>query len=156
MLKRPKFQLYDQSKPIFTCPRFLPPTKMEKCEVINSLISDGCFLKECTVEHSIVGIRSRLDSGVQLKDTMIMGADYYQTEAEIASLLAAGNVPIGIGKNTKIVNCIIDKNARIGNSVIIANKDNVQEADKPTDGFYIRSGITVVLKDSVISNDTII
>ncbi|KAG2406456.1 Glucose-1-phosphate adenylyltransferase large subunit 2 [Vigna angularis] len=99
----PKFQLYDQSKPIFTCPRFLPPTKMEKCQVINSLISDGCFLKECTVQHSIVGIRSRLDSGVQIKDTMIMGADYYQTEAEIASLVAAGNVPIGIGKNTKIV-----------------------------------------------------
>lgn len=156
MDQRPKFQLYDQSKPIFTCPRFLPPTKMEKCEVINSLISDGCFLKECTVEHSIVGIRSRLDSGVQLKDTMIMGADYYQTEAEIASLLAAGNVPIGIGKNTKIVNCIIDKNARIGNNVIIANKDNVQEADRPSEGFYIRSGITVVLKESVISNGTII
>ncbi|KAK7379124.1 hypothetical protein VNO80_04577 [Phaseolus coccineus] len=152
----PKFQFYDQSKPIFTCPRFLPPTKMEKCEVINSLISDGCFLKECTVEHSIVGIRSRLDSGVQIKDTMIMGADYYQTEAEIASLLAAGNVPIGIGKNTKIVNCIIDKNARIGNNVIIANKDNVQEADRGSEGFYIRSGIIVVLKDSEIPNATII
>ncbi|XP_014495316.1 glucose-1-phosphate adenylyltransferase large subunit 1 [Vigna radiata var. radiata] len=152
----PKFQLYDQSKPIFTCPRFLPPTKMEKCQVINSLISDGCFLKECTVQHSIVGIRSRLDSGVQIKDTMIMGADYYQTEAEIASLVAAGNVPIGIGKNTKIVNCIIDKNARIGNNVIIANKDNVQEADRGSEGFYIRSGIVVVLKDSEITNDTII
>ncbi|CAL5194894.1 unnamed protein product [Lathyrus oleraceus] len=152
----PKFQLYDQSKPIFTCPRFLPPTKMEKCQVINSLISDGCFLRECMVEHSIVGIRSRLDSGVQLKDTLMMGADYYQTEAEIASLLAVGDVPIGIGKNTKIMNCIIDKNARIGNNVIIANKENVQEADRSCEGFYIRSGITVVLKNSVINNGTMI
>ncbi|RDX79074.1 Glucose-1-phosphate adenylyltransferase large subunit 2, chloroplastic, partial [Mucuna pruriens] len=141
----PKFQLYDQSKPIYTCPRFLPPTKMEKCEVINSLISDGCFLKECKVEHSIVGIRSRLDSGVQLKDTMMMGADYYQTEVEIASLLAAGNVPIGIGKNTKIVN-------NCGWEWM----QNVQEADRASEGIYIRSGITVVLKDSVISNGTII
>ncbi|KAK7284495.1 hypothetical protein RJT34_19241 [Clitoria ternatea] len=156
MDKAPKFQLYDQSKPIFTCPRFLPPTKMEKCQVINSLVSDGCFIKECMVEHSIIGVRSRLDSGVQLKDTMMMGADCYQTEAEIASLLAAGNVPIGIGKNTKIVNCIIDKNARVGNNVIIANKENVQEADRASEGFYIRSGITVLLKDSVISNGTII
>ncbi|XP_057439118.1 glucose-1-phosphate adenylyltransferase large subunit 1-like isoform X2 [Lotus japonicus] len=152
----PKFQLYDQSRPIFTSPRFLPPSKMEKCQVLNSLISDGCFLRECSVEHSIVGIRSKIDSGVQLKDTLMMGADYYQTEAEIAALLAAGNVPIGIGKNTKIMNCIIDKNARIGNNVIIANKENVQEADRPSEGFYIRSGITVVLKDSVISNGTII
>ncbi|KAI5424693.1 Glucose-1-phosphate adenylyltransferase large subunit 4 [Lathyrus oleraceus] len=156
MSKPPKFQLYDQSKPIFTCPRFLPPTKMEKCQVINSLISDGCFLRECMVEHSIVGIRSRLDSGVQLKDTLMMGADYYQTEAEIASLLAVGDVPIGIGKNTKIMNCIIDKNARIGNNVIIANKENVQEADRSCEGFYIRSGITVVLKNSVINNGTMI
>ncbi|MCH99487.1 glucose-1-phosphate adenylyltransferase large subunit 2 chloroplastic-like, partial [Trifolium medium] len=95
------------------------------------------------VEKSIVGIRSRLDSGVQLKDTMMMGADYYQTEAEIASLLAVRDVPIGIGKNTKIMNCIIDKIARIGNNVIIANKE---EADRPSEGFYIRPGITVVLK----------
>ncbi|KAL5060803.1 hypothetical protein RYX36_032407 [Vicia faba] len=103
MDKPPKFQLYDQSKHIFTCPRFLPPTKMEKCQVINSLISDGGFLRECTVEHSIVGIRLRLDHGVLLKDTLMMGADYYQTEAEIASLLAVGDVPMGIGKNTKIL-----------------------------------------------------
>ncbi|AES82317.2 glucose-1-phosphate adenylyltransferase large subunit 1 [Medicago truncatula] len=156
MDKPPKFQLYDQSKPIFTCPRFLPPTKLEKCQVVNSLVSDGCFLRECKVEHSIVGIRSRLNSGVQLKDTMMMGADYYETEAEIASLLSAGDVPIGIGKNTKIMKCIIDKNARIGNNVTIANKENVQEADRSSEGFYIRSGITVVLKNSVINNGTII
>ncbi|MED6109869.1 hypothetical protein PIB30_037527 [Stylosanthes scabra] len=152
----PKFQLYDQCKPIFTCPRFLPPTKMENCQVVNSLISDGCFLRECNVEHSIVGIRSRLDSGVHLKDTMMMGADYYQTEAERAAMLAAGHVPVGIGKDTKIVNCIIDKNARIGSNVIISNKENVQEGDRPSEGFYIRSGITVILKDAVITNGTII
>ncbi|KAI4301624.1 hypothetical protein L6164_034884 [Bauhinia variegata] len=152
----PKFQLYDQSKPIFSCPRFLPPTKMDKCQVIQSLISDGCILKECSIEHSILGVRSRLGSGVQLQDTMMMGADYYQTEAEIAALLAEGNVPIGIGKDTKVMNCIIDKNAKIGKNVVIVNKDNVQEAERPSEGFYIRSGITVVLKDSVIRNGTII
>ncbi|KAK4282649.1 hypothetical protein QN277_014002 [Acacia crassicarpa] len=152
----PKFRLYDQSKPIFSRPRFLPPTKLEKCQVMNSLISDGCFLRECSIEHSIVGVRSRIDSGVKLKDTIMMGADFYQTEAEIAALLAEDNVPIGIGKDTKIVNCIIDKNARIGKDVVITNKDDVQEADRPSEGIYIRSGITVVLKNSVIGNGTII
>ncbi|KAJ0112405.1 hypothetical protein Patl1_00745 [Pistacia atlantica] len=136
----PKFQFFDPSKPIFTSPRFLPPTKIEKCQVKDSIVSHGCFLRECSVEHSIVGIRSRLEYGVELKDTMMMGADYYQTEVEIAALLAQGKVPVGIGRDTKITNCIIDKNARIGKNVIIANKDKVEEAERPSEGFYIRSG----------------
>lgn len=152
----PKFHFYDPLKPIFTSPRFLPPTKIEKCRVIDSIISHGCFLRECSVEHSIVGIRSRLDYGVEMKDTMMMGADYYQTEEEIAAFLAEGKVPIGVGKGTKIMNCIIDKNARIGKNVVITNKDKVEEADRPSEGFYIRSGITVVLKNSVIMDETII
>lgn len=152
----PKFCFYDAKKPIFTSPRFLPPTKIDKCQVRDSIVSHGCFLQKCNIEHSIVGIRSRLESGVELKDTMMIGADYYETEAEIAALLAEGKVPIGIGKNTKIRNCIIDKNARIGKNVTISNTDNVQEADRPSQGFYIRSGITVVLKNSIIHNDSII
>ncbi|CAN6469595.1 unnamed protein product [Victoria cruziana] len=152
----PKFHFYDPLKPIFTSPRYLPPTKIEKCRVLNAIISHGCFLRECSVEHSVVGVRSRLEYGVELKDTMMMGADYYDTEAERASALAEDSVPLGVGENTKIRNCIIDKNARIGKNVIIANTDNVQEADRPTEGFYIRSGITVVLKNSTIYNGTVI
>ncbi|KAK9281706.1 hypothetical protein L1049_004610 [Liquidambar formosana] len=123
---------------------------------MDSIISHGCFLRECSVEHSIVGVRSRLEYGVELKDTMMMGADYYQTEAEIAAFLAEGRVPIGVGRDTKIRNCIIDKNASIGTNVVIENKDNVEEADRPSEGFYIRSGITVVLKNSVIKDGMII
>lgn len=152
----PKFHFYDPMKPIFTSPQFLPPTKVEKCQVLDSIISHGCFLQECTVEHSVVGIRSRLEYGAELKETMMMGADYYETEAEIASLLAEGKVPIGVGENTKIRNCIIDKNARIGKNVVIANSDNVEEAERPSEGYYIRSGITVILKNSRIKDGTVI
>uniref|UniRef100_A0A7C8YJ33 Glucose-1-phosphate adenylyltransferase n=1 Tax=Opuntia streptacantha TaxID=393608 RepID=A0A7C8YJ33_OPUST len=119
----PKFEFYDPKTPIYTSPRFLPPTKMDNCKIKDAIISHGCFLRECTVVHSIVGERSRLDSGVELKDTLVMGADNYQTESEIASLLAEGKIPIGIGRNTKIRNAIIDKNAKIGKDVIITNKD---------------------------------
>ncbi|VVA92705.1 unnamed protein product [Arabis nemorensis] len=146
----PKFQFYDPKTPFFTSPRFLPPTKVDKCRILDSIVSHGCFLRECSVQHSIVGIRSRIESGVELQDTMMMGADFYQTEAEIASLLAEGKVPIGVGQNTKIRNCIIDKNAKIGKNVVIANADGVGEGDRPEDGFYIRSGITVVLKNATI------
>ncbi|PKI49862.1 hypothetical protein CRG98_029747 [Punica granatum] len=152
----PNFEFYDPKTPFFTSPRFLPPTKVEKCRIVDAIISHGCFLQECSVEHSIVGVRSRLDYGVELKDTMMMGADYYQTESEIAAALAEGKVPVGVGRNTKIMNCIIDKNARIGKDVVIKNSDGVQEADRPEEGFYIRSGITVILKNATIKDGTII
>nr|CAD1823932.1 unnamed protein product [Ananas comosus var. bracteatus] len=152
----PKFQFYDPSTPFYTSPRFLPPTKIEKCRVKDAIISHGCFLRECGVDRSIVGVRSRIDYGAELKDTMMMGADLYETEAEIASMLAEGRVPMGVGQNTKIRNCIIDMNARIGKNVIIANKDGVEEADRPEDGFYIRSGITIVLKNATVRDGTIV
>ncbi|OWM87236.1 hypothetical protein CDL15_Pgr019283 [Punica granatum] len=152
----PKFEFYDPKTPFYTSPRFLPPTKMERCHIKDAIISHGCFLRECTVEHSIVGERSRLDYGVELKDTIMMGADYYQTESEIASLLAEGKIPIGIGQNTKIKNCIIDKNVKIGKDVVIHNKDGVQEADRSEDGFYIRLGITVILEKATIEDGMVI
>ncbi|KAJ7957772.1 Glucose-1-phosphate adenylyltransferase [Quillaja saponaria] len=152
----PKFEFYDPKTPFFTSPRFLPPTKVEKCRIVDAIISHGCFLRECSVQHSIVGVRSRLEVGVQLKDTMMMGADYYQTESEVASLLAEGKVPIGVGENTIIRNCIIDKNAKIGRDVVIENCDGVEEAERPQEGFYIRSGITVILKNATIKDGTVI
>ncbi|XP_039006834.1 glucose-1-phosphate adenylyltransferase large subunit 1-like [Hibiscus syriacus] len=121
-----------------------------------ALISHGCFLRECTVQHLVIGECSRLDSGVELQGTVMLGTDYYQTETEIASLPADGKVPIGMGHNTKIRNCIIDKNSKIGNDVIIANKDGVEEADRPDEGFYIRSGITIIAEKATIKNGTVI
>ncbi|WOL11766.1 glucose-1-phosphate adenylyltransferase large subunit 1-like [Canna indica] len=152
----PKFQFYDPRTPIYTSPQFLPPSKIEKSRVVDSIISHGSFLNKCSIEHSIVGVRSRLDCGVELKDTMMMGADMYETKFEMANLLSDGKVPIGVGEDTKIRNCIIDKNARIGKNVVIVNKDGVQEADKTSEGFFIRSGITIILKNATIKDGTVI
>nr|GMD84393.1 glucose-1-phosphate adenylyltransferase large subunit 1-like [Ipomoea batatas] len=152
----PKFEFYDPKTPIYTSPRFLPPSKIDRCKIKDAIISHGCFLRECTVEHSIVGERSRLDSGVELKDTLMMGADNYETESEIALLLAGEKVPMGIGQNTKIRNCIIDKNVRVGKNVVITNKDGVEEAARPEEGFYIRSGIVVIMENATISDGTVI
>ncbi|XP_078151428.1 glucose-1-phosphate adenylyltransferase large subunit 1-like [Carex rostrata] len=152
----PKFEFHDSKNPFFTSPRYLPPTKMDNCQIKDTILSHGCFLHECTVERSIVGVRSRLDVGCELKDTLMMGADIYETEEEMSALLSEGKVPVGVGRNTKIKNCIIDMNARIGRDVIISNKEGVQEADRPQEGFYIRSGITVVAKNATIKNGTVI
>ncbi|KMT20738.1 hypothetical protein BVRB_1g007110 [Beta vulgaris subsp. vulgaris] len=152
----PKFEFYDPKTPFYTSARFLPPTKVDRCKIVDSIVSHGCFLQESSIQHSIVGVRSRLESGVEFQDTMMMGADYYQTESEIASLLAEGKVPVGVGQNTKIKNCIIDKNAKIGKDVVIANTDGVEEADRPNEGFYIRSGITIILKNATIQDGLVI
>nr|ABR17521.1 unknown [Picea sitchensis] len=152
----PKFSFYDAKKPIYTSPRNVPPTKVDNCKIVDSIVSHGCFLQNCYIEHSIIGIRSRIESDVSLQDAVMLGADYYETDAEVVSLLAEGKVPVGIGQNTKIRNCIIDKNARIGKNVTIANSENIKEADRTEEGFCIRSGITVILKNSTIKDGLVI
>ncbi|XP_051210513.1 glucose-1-phosphate adenylyltransferase large subunit 1, chloroplastic/amyloplastic isoform X1 [Lolium perenne] len=152
----PKFEFYDPKTPFFTSPRYLPPTKSDKCRIKEAIISHGCFLRECTIEHSIIGVRSRLNSGSVLKNAMMMGADLYETEDEILGLLSEGKVPIGVGENSKLSNCIIDMNARIGRDVVIANSEGVQEADRPEEGYYIRSGIVVILKNATVKDGTVV
>ncbi|CAK8564348.1 unnamed protein product [Lathyrus sativus] len=151
-----KFSFYDAAKPMYTSRRNLPPSTIDNSKIVDSIISHGSFVNNAFIEHSVVGIRSRINSNVNLKDTVMLGADFYETEEEVAALLAEGRVPVGIGENTKIKDCIIDKNARIGKNVIIANSEGVQEADRSAEGFYIRSGITVVLKNSTIEDGLVI
>ncbi len=152
----PSFSFYDKAAPIYTRARYLPPTKQLKCEVIQSMISEGCVLKDCYIENSVIGIRSRIDSGCTIKNVLLMGADYYQSDFENEGDCSLENIPIGIGSNTTIDHAIIDKNARIGCNVKIINKDNVSEAEKEDQGFYIRSNIITVVKDAVIPHDTVI
>ncbi|KAL9408021.1 hypothetical protein AB3S75_046547 [Citrus x aurantiifolia] len=152
----PMFSFYDATKPMYTSRRNLPPSKIDDSKIVDSIISHGSFITSSFIEHSVVGIRSRINANVHLKDTMMLGADFYETDAEVASLLAEGRVPVGIGDNTKIKECIIDKNARIGKNVVIANSEGIQEADRSAEGFYIRSGVTVILKNSVITDGFVI
>ncbi|XP_022874742.1 glucose-1-phosphate adenylyltransferase large subunit 3, chloroplastic/amyloplastic-like [Olea europaea var. sylvestris] len=152
----PRFSFYDATKPIYTSRRNLPPSKIDNSKIVDSIVSHGSFLTNCFIEHSVVGIRSRINSNAHLKDTVMLGADYYETDAEIASLLAEGKVPLGIGENTRIKECIVDKNARIGKNVVIANAEGIQEADRSSEGFSIRSGVTVILKNSTIKDGTVI
>lgn len=153
---RPPFSFYDEQAPIYTRARYLPPSKLLDCHVTQSIIGEGCILKNCRIENSVLGVRSRIESGCIIQDSMIMGADMYQPFAERQSDCDHRSVPLGIGSNTIIRRAIIDKNAHIGCDVQIVNKDNVQEAERESQGFYIRSGIVVVLKNAVIPDGTII
>jgi membrane-associated HD superfamily phosphohydrolase len=121
-----------------------------------SIIGEGCILRSCRIQHSVLGVRSRIEAGCTIDDSLIMGADYYQPFAEEQSQCESTQIPLGIGANSTIRRAIIDKNARIGCDVQIVNKDRVQEAEKESQGFFIRSGIVVVLKNAVIKDGTVI
>lgn len=152
----PSFSFYDEKAPIYTRARYLPPSKLLDCQIKQSMIGEGCILKNCRIENSVLGVRSRIEAGCVIEDTLIMGADFYQAFAERQSNCERSTVSLGIGANTTIRRAIIDKNAHIGCDVQIINKDNVQEAERESQGFFIRSGIVVVLKNAVIPDGTVI
>ncbi|MBW4591680.1 MAG: glucose-1-phosphate adenylyltransferase [Brasilonema angustatum HA4187-MV1] len=153
---QPPFSFYDEDAPIYTRARYLPPSKVLDCQITESMIGEGCIIKKCRIEHSVLGVRSRIEAGCVIQDSLLMGADFYQPFAERQSDSQSGEIPLGIGANTTIRRAIIDKNARIGSDVQIINKDNVQEAQRENQGFHIKSGIVVVLKNAVIPDGTII
>ena len=153
---RPPFSFYEERAPIYTRARYLPPTKLLDCQVTESMIGEGCILKQCRINHSVLGIRSRIEAGCIIEDTLIMGADFYEPFAERQSDCDTTRVPLGIGSNSTIRRAIIDKNARIGCDVQIINKDRVEEAEREQQGFFIRNGIVVVIKNAVIPDGTII
>lgn len=153
---QPSFSFYDEKAPIYTRARYLPPTKLLDTHVTESIIGDGCIIKECRINHSVLGVRSRVEAGCLIEDSLLMGADFYEPFAERQSGLQKGGVPLGIGSDTTIRRAIIDKNARIGRNVKIINKDRVEEAEREKQGFFIRNGIVVVMKNAVIPDETVI
>ncbi|MBR8829653.1 MAG: Glucose-1-phosphate adenylyltransferase [Chroococcopsis gigantea SAG 12.99] len=153
---KPPFSFYDEKYPIYTRPRYLPPTKMQNCTVTESMISEGCIIKDCRIHHSILGIRTRIETNCSIEDTMLMGSDFYESYSEREALLKEGKIPMGIGAGSTIRRAIVDKNARIGKNVLLLNKDRVEEASREDQGFYIRSGIIVVFKNATIGDGTVI
>jgi len=150
----PPFDFYDASRPVYTNPRFLPATKVEHCSVKDALVSEGSILVGAVVEHSVIGIRSRIGRGARIKDSLVLGADFYETLEEIGRASVRGLPPVGIGSDSVIQNAIIDKNARIGAGVRIVNEAGVAEADGQD--YFIRDGIVIVPKNGVIPDGTVV
>ncbi|HEY9706245.1 MAG TPA: glucose-1-phosphate adenylyltransferase [Allocoleopsis sp.] len=153
---KPPFSFYDEQAPIYTRPRYLPPSKILDTKITESIISEGCILKECRIENSVLGVRTRVESGCLIDSSLLMGSDFYQPFAERDSIKKEIKIPMGIGRNSIIRRAIIDKNACVGSDVQIINKDRVEEANREELGFYIRSGIVVILKGAVIPDGTVI
>jgi len=148
----PPFDFYDASNPVYTHPRFLAASKVERCTLTNVLMSEGCIVVGADIERSIVGIRSRIGHGTRITESLVLGADYYETAEELA-----GNhdrPPIGIGSDAVIRRAIVDKNARIGRGVHILNEKALLEHDG--EGYFIREGIVIVPKNGVLPDGCVI
>ena len=152
----PPFSFYDEQSPIYTRSRYLPPTKLLDCVITQSMIGDGCILKKCRISNCVLGIRTRVGAECIIEDTLIMGADYYEHPVVRKAKVEKGSLPVGIGSGSTIRGAIVDKNARIGSNVVIVNKDRVEEANREDEGFLIRNGIVVVIKNAVIPDGTVI
>jgi glucose-1-phosphate adenylyltransferase len=152
MLTRPgsPFKFYDPRRPIYTHPRFLPGARLADCSVRAAIISDGCYLERCTVEDSVIGIRTNVQAGAEIRRSVLLGADFYDADDDHPG---RGNNPrLGIGRDVMLDRVIVDKNARIGDGAKLVNAARVQEADG--DGYYIRAGVVIVPKDGVIRPGT--
>lgn len=150
----PKFDFFNNEDPIYTRSRYLPPSKVHSSDVDNSMISEGCILNGVYARNSIIGLRSRIDEGTRIENSIVMGADFFESLDELENNLNDGTPHVGIGKNSIIRRAIIDKNARIGNNVRLVNQHNVETADSDNGCWFIRDGIVIVPKNAIITDGT--
>ena len=150
----PHFDFHDMTAPIYTRARFLPPSRIEECEIHNSIIAEGSVLKGARIASSIVGIRSPIGEDVVFEGALMMGADYYEDDENREYNRQVGRPDIGIGRGSVIRKAIIDKNAHIGKGVKILNEQGIRDFDGA--GYYIRDGIVIVPKNGVLPDGTII
>jgi glucose-1-phosphate adenylyltransferase len=139
------FKFYDPLMPTYTHERFLPPSHLRSCTVRESIVAEGCFIDECSIEQSVIGIRTHISRGTRITRSVLLGADMYDAE---------GAAPLGIGRNVALDRVIIDKNATIGDGARLVNQAGVQHADG--DGYFIRGGIIIVPKGGRIAPGTIV
>jgi glucose-1-phosphate adenylyltransferase len=143
----PAFTFYDADAPTYTHMRYLPPSKINCCDMTRTLLSEGCIISGHRILHSIIGIRAIVGEGTVIEDSVVMGADFYER----------GNPPdgmprIGVGKDCYIKNAIIDKNARIGDGSYIT--PDGKENETSTETYTVKDGVIVIPKNTVIPPGT--
>jgi glucose-1-phosphate adenylyltransferase len=146
----PDFSFYDTRAPIYTRMRYLPPSKINQCDLSRCLLSEGCIITGKRIEHSVIGQRALVGEGTEIEDSYIMGADYY----EHGVVEHPSGVPLGIGKNCFIKQAIVDKNARIGDGVVISPENKPLEEQNEL--YTIRDGIMVIPSQAVIPSGTVL
>jgi len=150
----PSFNFYDEQAPIYTNRRHLPSTKVNSSSVRSSILAEGSIIDDSELDRTIVGIRSIISGGSRIYQSILMGADYYESDVSRVESERSGVPKVGIGRNCLIQNAIIDKNARIGDNSVLVNRDGIDNYDG--ENYYIRDGIVIVPKDATIPPETVV
>lgn len=150
----PRFNFFDMAAPVFSRPRFLPASKINGAQIDHAVISDGCILNRAIISNSIIGLRCSVGVGTVLNRVILLGSDYYESLESIRAHEQIGRPRIGIGANCRIQNTIVDKNARIGDNVVISPDGKPEKVDHAN--YYIRDGIVIIPKNGVIPHGTVI
>ncbi len=144
----PPFSFYRAGATVYARPRFLPASKINSASIQRAVVSDGCIITEAKLERCVLGIRSIIEAGSVLKNVVMMGADFYESEAPAPS----GAPPIGIGRNTTITDAIVDKNARIGERVVITPEGKPADCDGAN--YHVRDGVVIIPKNAIVPDGT--
>jgi len=149
----PPFDLSAAVAPIYSRPRFLPPTLFDGATIKRSLIADGCQIGQgAVIENSVIGLRTIIGEGVTIRNTVIMGADLFESREAKRGHQQNGTPPLGIGDRSYVEGAIIDKNVRIGRGVRIVNEQGVETRGED-EACIIREKIPCVVKDGVIPDN---
>jgi len=148
----PSFDFFDSSRPIYTHARYLPASRMHGCEVDRAIVAEGATLNGCKLKRVVVGVRSRIDESTVLENVVMMGSDFFESNERRAENLAKARPHVGIGKRCHIKNAIIDKNACIGDDVVL---DPAGKPDLFQEGpVYVRDGVLIVQKGGIVPSGT--
>lgn len=150
----PDFNMFDNERTIYTRSRMLPPAKISGTTLEKTLVAEGSILNASRIEHSVIGIRSRVGHGSTIVSTYIMGSDYYETLTDISDAANKGIPLLGVGDRCYIKNAILDKNVRIGNDVRINGGTHLENTDHAL--YTVKDGIVVVKKGAIIPNGFVI
>jgi glucose-1-phosphate adenylyltransferase len=146
--QNPSFNFFDSERPVYTHSRFLPGSVVEDSRLKDVLLADGCQVHQAEITHSVIGVRSVIAAGTIIKDSVLMGADYYMDETDVDK----DKPPIGIGPGCSIEGAIIDKNARLGAEITIRSFPPGTDITK--ENWVVQDGIVVIPKNVVIPNGT--
>lgn len=150
----PRFNFFDMGAPIFSRPRFLPGSKINGAQIDHAVVADGCIINQARITQSTIGLRMLVGAGTELKRVVALGCDYYESLESITEHERAGKPRIGIGAGCRIENAIIDKNARVGDNVVISPAGKPENLDHPL--YYIRDGVVIIPKNGIIPHGTVI
>jgi glucose-1-phosphate adenylyltransferase len=153
-LEIPPFNLFDNTKAIFSRARMLPPIKIGNTHIENSILAEGSIIDASKIISCVIGIRTRIGKGSEIISSYLMGSDYYETISEMSHSLERGIPKLGIGENCKIENAIVDKDCRIGNNVYITGGAHLADTDHAL--YTVKDGIVVIKKRAILPDGFVI